>query len=137
MKYYKQLIQIHDPNNNKIGDCFRTAIGCILDIPPANVPHFVENNYGDTISLIDVVNDVNKWLLEVRPDLQYVEIYDPGEFNISSIGFHVLTGPSPRNSKIHHSIVGLNGKPFHDPSNDNAMIIEKDLQFGLFINRML
>ena len=41
MTPYKQL-NWHDPDNGVYGDCFRTSIGCLLDLPPAEVPHFVE-----------------------------------------------------------------------------------------------
>lgn len=30
----------HNPALGEYGDCFRTAIACLLDLPPAEVPHF-------------------------------------------------------------------------------------------------
>lgn len=39
MMYYKQLLK-HDPKNGIYGDCHRTALGCLLDLTPAEVPHF-------------------------------------------------------------------------------------------------
>lgn len=38
MRFVKQAI-LHDPDNGIVGDCFRTAIGCILDIDPSEFPH--------------------------------------------------------------------------------------------------
>jgi len=38
MKFYKQKY-LHDPGNGVIGDCYRTAIGCILEIDPMELPH--------------------------------------------------------------------------------------------------
>lgn len=34
----KQLYR-HDPDNGVYGDCWRTAIACLLDLPPEDVPH--------------------------------------------------------------------------------------------------
>ena len=36
----KQLIR-HDPENGQWGDCWRTCIACLLDLPAAEVPNFV------------------------------------------------------------------------------------------------
>lgn len=43
MIYQKQL-NGHDPANGVWGDCFRTAIACVLDLPPEEVPHFYDND---------------------------------------------------------------------------------------------
>lgn len=39
MTPHKQLLD-HDPANGVYGDCYRTAIGCLLDMAPTEVPHF-------------------------------------------------------------------------------------------------
>ena len=41
MEFYKQLNE-HNPDEGVYGDCYRTAIGCLLNIPPEFVPHFCE-----------------------------------------------------------------------------------------------
>lgn len=41
MKYQKQIYR-HDPENGVYGDCFRTAIACLLDIDATAVPHFFD-----------------------------------------------------------------------------------------------
>jgi hypothetical protein len=39
--HYRQLI-IDGPQTGRAGDCFRTAVGMCIGLPPADVPHFVE-----------------------------------------------------------------------------------------------
>lgn len=39
----KQLFR-HDPENAQFGDCWRTAIACLLDLEPGDVPHFAVGN---------------------------------------------------------------------------------------------
>ena len=46
MTPYKQLHR-HRPADGQIGDCWRTCIGCLLDLPPVEVPHFVEPHLDD------------------------------------------------------------------------------------------
>ncbi len=38
---HRQLYR-HDPDNGIYGDCHRTAIACLLDLKPQDVPHFYE-----------------------------------------------------------------------------------------------
>ena len=59
MKRYQQLIR-HDPDNGQWGDCWRTAIACILEIPPENVPHFSDkdNNF------VQAMTHTQQWLKE-------------------------------------------------------------------------
>lgn len=42
MKYHHQLCR-HDPDNGQYGDCFRTAVACLLDLHPSDVPHFADD----------------------------------------------------------------------------------------------
>src|SRR6267378_6963190 len=42
MIFRKQLIR-HDPENGKYGDCFRTALACLLNREPETVPHFFDS----------------------------------------------------------------------------------------------
>jgi hypothetical protein len=42
-KSYRQLIT-DGPSTGRVGDCFRTAIGMCLGLPPTMVPHFVKDH---------------------------------------------------------------------------------------------
>lgn len=33
-------LNAHDPDAGVYGDCFRTCLGCLLDLPPSEVPDF-------------------------------------------------------------------------------------------------
>ena len=39
MEFHKQLFR-HDPDNGVYGDCHRTAIACLLNLAPEEVPHW-------------------------------------------------------------------------------------------------
>src|SRR5690606_6329025 len=45
----------HDPDNGIYGDCMRTSIAALLDLPPQEVPHFFEGgaSAADGWKLID------------------------------------------------------------------------------------
>lgn len=136
---YDQLIQKHDPDKDRIGDCFRTSIACILEIKPAKVPHFVSNRYGtDDFNLVNIVNDVNKWLIKEGLFLQYMEFYKSTlHYDLSHFGHHVITAPSPRGN-FHHCVVGFAGEFIHDPHKSRAGVDQSDDEtvYGFFINRM-
>lgn len=56
---FKQLND-HKPEEGIKGDCFRTAIGCLVHIPPEGVPHFMADQ-PDYNSAIQATHD---WLAE-------------------------------------------------------------------------
>ena len=61
MTPYKQLNH-HDPDNGIIGDCYRTAIACLLDLPPDALPNYCEGpggTYGGDGWYELMVNDLN------------------------------------------------------------------------------
>lgn len=47
MLFQKQIIP-HDPENGLYGDCYRTVLACLLDLPPVTVPHFAVGNTYET-----------------------------------------------------------------------------------------
>jgi hypothetical protein len=49
---------LHDPDNGVYGDCFRTAIACILNIDKEKVPHLAEKYWNEV--------DGDKWTQEIR-----------------------------------------------------------------------
>lgn len=117
---------IHDPENGKIGDCFRASIASLLDLSPEEVPHFMDYDWNDT--------DSGKWypaLLEwLKPrGLTYFELPIPAELHgtwfdgLASCGFdahHLLSGMSPRAT---HTVVARNGKMVHDPSKQRTGLV--------------
>ena len=59
MKLQKQLNR-HFPERGIWGDCLRTAIACVLDLDPVDVPHFNDRSDGRTDE--DVGRLLNDWL---------------------------------------------------------------------------
>jgi hypothetical protein len=62
MIYRKQLSH-HDPDSGIIGDCFRTCIGCLLDLEPQDVPHWSQE-FWDNSNLVPKVEQlaILEWL---------------------------------------------------------------------------
>ena len=56
--FHRQLLR-HDPASGIIGDCYRTAIACRLNMDPADVPHFMQGRAGPP-----GMRDANTWLAE-------------------------------------------------------------------------
>ena len=122
MKYYKQLIDSHDPENGIYGDCFRTAVACILDKKPEEVPHVfsLEDDslqdremrvYLETIGYLILHTAFNIQPLETM--LEYGHINMPGQL-------WILGGVSSQNNN--HAVVCRNHKMIHDPHPCNEFL---------------
>lgn len=91
------------------GDCFRTCVACILELPLDAVPNFCD---------VDLYpGDDGEWFVALDEWLQM--------FNLSAIclshdgtfaprGFAILSGGSPRGD-FNHSVVAHNGEMVWDP----------------------
>ena len=128
MLFNKQLFK-HNPENGIIGDCHRTAIACILNLQPEDVPHFMGEFW-----LEDVANGTCKankafddWLesknlliantpyecsLEVLLECQSVQ-------NPKAI--YILGGTSKNGTN--HSVVAKGGEIIWDPAIDSSDIV--------------
>ena len=78
MLYHYQKYQ-HDPENGTYGDCFRTALACIMDLQRDDVPHFM-----------DGVNDcdkdktwerINTWLKENHQSALFFVAYSDSDLS--------------------------------------------------------
>jgi hypothetical protein len=118
MLMHKQLFG-HDPANGIWGDCYRTAIACLLDLAPEAVPH--EHRH---MSWTEHEEAVNAWL--ATRGLREVSFYWSGEgensfqrcldyfsFLNAKTPF-LLSGTSARG--VHHVVIVQDGKVIHDPS---------------------
>lgn len=121
MRFYKQRV-MHDPENGKYGDCYRTCLASLLDVDPSRIPNFMsrpERPHRKTWRL------VNKWL-KWRHGLMTVNIPFPvedgctAEEKIAAICIMwrdmklIVSGESPRG--FQHSAIYQNGKLLHDPA---------------------
>jgi hypothetical protein len=107
---------VHDPAAGVRGDCYRTAIACLLDVPRDDVPHV-----NDCAVLPSTVRDATNAYLASR-GLAICEIplsLDGDAFDVAAwmtslnpgVPF-LLSGMSPRD--VDHSVVISDGV-MHDP----------------------
>lgn len=116
IEYTQRLL--HDPANGITGDCWRTAIGCLLHTHPDVIPHFVGND--------------RKWWEDTQAWLktQGYALYEIcGHFDqVGHLGVtdchHLITGLSPRDpANVRHTVVGRDGVVVWDPHPSRAGIL--------------
>lgn len=124
MTPHKQTIK-HDPARGLYGDCYRTAIASLLDLPPESVPHFCD---GPETKGDDVTGRAREWLAgrglslvrlplfcsDVGPVFELMGECNPG-------ALYLLTGQSPRG--FNHVVVCRGGKLAHDPSQEGGGLV--------------
>lgn len=111
------MLQLADVDNKIIGDCYRTAIACVLEREPSEVPHFMDFTWGEwearkwlkaeyglTIAQTRVDKMSNGWVLNLAK----------GEHDV----FHLMIGDTVRGLK--HAVVGRNGSVVWDPHPSRA-----------------
>lgn len=109
----KQLFTNAD-EKRPVGDCWRTCIAMLLDLPPEEVPHFVDLYYdADEFTtdrwpaFVGTQVRVPRWAAECQAWLRErgleMSTYDgpPGDYT----GFAIATGPSPRGDFSHAVVV--------------------------------
>jgi hypothetical protein len=109
---YKQSI-LHDPANGQFGDCWRTCLGSLLHIDPITIPHFGEKGE-------QWFTSTQAWLAKRGMaffELPYLEIFP--HIEVKGV-YHILTGSSPRDPEVRHSVVALDGEVAHDPHPDGS-----------------
>lgn len=123
MKPHKQLFK-HQPELGIYGDCHRTAIACLLDLHPSEVPHFNHDAPG--------ADEFNRrceaWLatqglcsasvaydgaVELQKILDVVKLCSPGVY--------FLLGGESR-SGVNHTVIGCDGEIVWDPSQRDSGI---------------
>lgn len=126
MTPHKQLIR-HDPDNGQWGDCWRTAVACLLDMPPADVPHLNGPDYTQGQQSIEM----RAWLAERR--LTLFDFAWPGDQPLDMLLaslVHVVgdrplhfmvSGTSPRDTV--HVVIATIGGVVHDPHPDGGGLI--------------
>lgn len=123
MLKHKQLIK-HDVDNSQYGDCFRTAIACLLNMNPLDVPHVFEN--GDFTGGREVMD---AWLYAKGFNLvSFCFDYSPEEVlalmeNSNPKTEYLLVGKSPRG--FDHNVVCIGGKVVHDPWEFDGGIVDR------------
>jgi len=136
MTPFKQLFE-HDPANGVYGDCHRTAIGSVFDIPPEQMPHFYERDRSEA----EASHLVSEWLAargmtqilvpvgaapnaagDVREVLSKIKRWNAGQY-------YLLSGTS--RTGVGHTVVCLDDMIVSDPSRSDAGIVGP-LDIGLY-----
>jgi len=122
MKIQHQTIFGNGTDGQTRGNCFSTAIACILDLPVEEVPHFCLSD--------DWRGITNVWLKDYG--LFYLDVGVPADMRAEHIfefaGYHVISGQGPRGYR--HSVVGRAGKIVHDPHpSGDGLLTEEEYGF--------
>lgn len=136
----KQLYR-HRPEHGEIGDCHRTAIACLLDMRPEDVPHFGELDWdfekGTWKEQCTFNDHVRQFLATVG--LAQVDVAWGGESlevvldvqgRINPTAYYILGGHS--RTGVNHSVVGQGSKIVWDPSLDDSGIIGPTEPDGIY-----
>jgi hypothetical protein len=104
---------LHDPKAGVYGNCFTACMASLLDLPIEAVPHFTE--------MIPVgpewVDLINGWLRRFGLAYLEFEITDVAGWKpfLDGLGYHVLSGPSPRHEGATHAVIARGGAMVFDP----------------------
>lgn len=119
---YNQLIN-HDPENGKIGDCFRTCVANYLGIHPSEVPALNSMDQSCSDSVKDWLNNRGLGLFWIS----FADNYMDGEpwihwaEKIKNLDQpYILTGRNSEGSP-NHSCLYKNGELLHDPCGGSGL----------------
>lgn len=115
----------HKPEEGIYGDCHRTAIACLLDLPRDSVPNWVDESGLDGERFYELETTwlqnqgITKFLVAYSFEtltelLEYMGQWFPNLY-------YILGGTSRNN--INHSVIGLGGCIDWDPAIDDSGII--------------
>ena len=117
MTPHKQLIW-HDPENGQYGDCFRTAIACLLNLHPSEVPHFADHD----ATCDQLHEDAAVWLASRNLFLASFVYEDSLDRVLAMMGamnaglHYILMGQS---KVANHCVIALGDQIVFDPSITN------------------
>lgn len=125
-----------------VGNCWQTAIACLLEVDPGQLPDQATNDY----KLVDgqwvgrSYNNVLQQYLRTHHGLVYLELQTPKEglamLAIKDPGWHIITGRTVRTDErgIRHSVVGRYGEVAWDPHPSRAGLTD-DIRWALLAPR--
>jgi hypothetical protein len=119
-----------------VGNCWQTAIACILDVDPSGLPDqatFDRKHIGGQWAGNSYHNKLQAYLRK-HHGLAQVDLHVPGEAlaMLSVSGFHLITGRTIRTDErgIRHVVVGRDGIPVWDPHPSRAGLTD-DIRWSL------
>jgi hypothetical protein len=122
------------------GNCWQTAVACVLEVDPDTMPSQVDSYYEDkrddgSVVLRMSYNNPLQAYLKKHHGLAYVEFHYPEEAfaNIRVRGYHIMTGETVRSADyngMRHVVVGKDGQVVWDPHPSRAGLIG-DIKFAV------
>lgn len=122
MKYQKQAFR-HKPEEGQYGDCHRTAIACLLDMPRDSVPNFGEH-YGSVEKFYKAEREFLESVGLAKVSVVYQGTLDQVLTTMGAVNpgaYYILGGTSK--SGFGHSVIGRGGKIVWDPHPDEVGIV--------------
>lgn len=131
-RLHRQFQRYTDANGNPPGDCWRTALACLIQVPRDEVPHFIHDYPGHKVSPRGELSTPWWWLKSV----EWVEQQRPGwtlenyaprfpVYDGDDVPSRVIiSGQSPRGDWLHAVICdSTTGELVHDvhPSGDGVL----------------
>lgn len=125
MTPHKQLFR-HDPENGVYGDCGRTAIACLLDLHPSQVPHFYDGPCDPEQSM----DAMKAWLagrnitlltFALSGELSLAEAMCCMENNQPDV-WYIVVGRHTEQADVDHVLICRGDRIVHDPHPDNCGI---------------
>ncbi len=112
---------VSDPSIGQYGDCQRAVVASLLDLPIAEVPHFLQLAKGDPSDFWERIQE----FVGARGFI-YVTLHTsirPIAFGSDVDVYHGISGPSPRGNGLYHAVVGKNGSIEFDPHASRAGLV--------------
>lgn len=137
--------QIIEPGNGQRGDCYRTALSCLLELPAEEVPHFYEDAVSDEA---DDKWDFNKaipaWITAWLAERGLLRIMTTISGDLPTVLHYcsMMAGGSPyllsgvSSTGISHVIVAQGSKMIWDPSPRNVGVVGP-LRFGAYLFELI
>ncbi len=104
------------PEIRQFGDCQRAVIASLLDLPIAEVPHFLQEANGCPSKFWEGLQEFCN-----KHGYLYLTCKNAGTaFGFDGDIYHEIAGPSPRGNGLVHAVVGKNGQVEFDPHPDGT-----------------
>ncbi len=111
------------------GNCVTAVVASLLDLPIEEVPNFVQDeveheddfDYYWWNCVLRFVKKHNHgvYYVQGRPEQTHFPLPEPDEF-------YLVSGPSPRDPRIHHIVIFQNGEMVWDPHPDRTGLLSID-----------
>lgn len=105
-------------SNVSPGNCWQTAVACILEVDPAELPDQVAISEVKTGPFEGSYNNALQKYLQVHHGLVYSCLHGYQKDGVTPRGWHMIEGRTVRtdtNGGVQHVIVGHCGEPIWDP----------------------